>query len=234
MTPAVVVSCEHAGCTVPAAYRRLFDSPKARAALRSHRGWDPGAERIARRLARRLGVTPYLHYETRLLVDPNRSIGHPHSLSEYSRRLTGEEVRTLIDEVYRPHRARIEKAVDAMVRQRGRCLHLAIHTFTPVLDGVVRGADVAFLYDPARWWERTLAADLAGALRHLDPELRVRRNYPYRGTSDGLTTSLRRRFADFAYAGVEIEVNQALEGDRKGSRRVDRAVDEVVRQVEDL
>jgi hypothetical protein len=36
----------------------------------------------------------------------------------------------------------------------------------------------------------------------------VRRNYPYRGWSDGLTTALRRRFAERAYVGIELEVNQ--------------------------
>jgi hypothetical protein len=36
----------------------------------------------------------------------------------------------------------------------------------------------------------------------------VRRNYPYRGYADGLTTYLRRRYARHGYIGVEIEVNQ--------------------------
>ena len=40
----------------------------------------------------------------------------------------------------------------------------------------------------------------------------MRRNYPYRGSSDGLTTTLRGLFADPDYLGIEIEVNQALVG----------------------
>jgi hypothetical protein len=36
----------------------------------------------------------------------------------------------------------------------------------------------------------------------------VRLNYPYRGSSDGLTTHLRRLHRDSDYAGVELEVNQ--------------------------
>jgi hypothetical protein len=46
------------------------------------------------------------------------------------------------------------------------------------------------------------------------PELVLRRNYPYRGTSDGLVTYLRRRHGDRAYAGVELEVNQKHVGGR--------------------
>ena len=51
-------------------------------------------------------------------------------------------------------------------------------------------------------WKASLAA--------LDPGLRVRRNYPYSGKDDGLTSHLRRRFAQSDYVGIELEVNQAL------------------------
>jgi hypothetical protein len=40
------------------------------------------------------------------------------------------------------------------------------------------------------------------------PGLRLRRNQPYRGRSDGLASLLRSRHADTAYAGIELEVNQ--------------------------
>ena len=41
-------------------------------------------------------------------------------------------------------------------------------------------------------------------------ELRVRRNYPYAGKGDGLTSYLRRRFPPGAYVGIELEVNQSI------------------------
>jgi hypothetical protein len=40
------------------------------------------------------------------------------------------------------------------------------------------------------------------------PEMRVRRNYPYLGKTDGLTTYLRRQFPAEQYLGIELEVNQ--------------------------
>jgi hypothetical protein len=40
------------------------------------------------------------------------------------------------------------------------------------------------------------------------PGLRLRRNQPYRGRSDGLASLLRSRHPDAAYAGIELEVNQ--------------------------
>jgi hypothetical protein len=37
--------------------------------------------------------------------------------------------------------------------------------------------------------------------------MKVRFNYPYKGTSDGLTTTLRKKFGP-QYVGIEIEINQ--------------------------
>ena len=44
----------------------------------------------------------------------------------------------------------------------------------------------------------------------LAPELRVRRNYPYAGKGDGLTSHLRVRFTPGDYVGIELEVNQGI------------------------
>jgi len=44
----------------------------------------------------------------------------------------------------------------------------------------------------------------------LAPQLRVRRNYPYAGKGDGLTSHLRAHFAQSDYVGIELEVNQAI------------------------
>jgi predicted N-formylglutamate amidohydrolase len=100
-------------------------------------------------------------------------------------------------------------------RDGGRAvLHVSSHSFTPVLHGEVRNCDLGFLYDPARPGEVRFIDAWYGAVRAAAPELVLRRNYPYRGTSDGLVTHLRRRHADRAYAGVELELNQKHVGSR--------------------
>jgi hypothetical protein len=53
----------------------------------------------------------------------------------------------------------------------------------------------------ARWKESLVA---------LASDLRVRRNYPYAGKGDGLTSQLRLRFAPSDYVGIELEVNQGI------------------------
>jgi len=87
-------------------------------------------------------------------------------------------------------------------------IHISSHSFTPVLDGKARNADIGLLYDPARHGEVALCERWKNALTALAPHLKVRRNYPYAGKGDGLTRHLRRRYSPRVYVGVELEINQ--------------------------
>lgn len=204
----IVVSCEHAGHRVPAAYRALFRGHSD--VLKSHRGWDPGALELARAVAVACHAPLLANTTTRLLVECNRSIGHAQLFSEFTRDLDTAEHLRLLATAYYPHRRAIDVAVRRALRAHKRAVHIAMHTFTPVLNGKRRSADIGLLYDPRRPFEVEVADALAKRLRAEMPKLRLRRNYPYRGWTDGLTTTLRGRFPASRYAGIEIEVNQAL------------------------
>jgi predicted N-formylglutamate amidohydrolase len=202
----VIVSCEHGGNRIPARFAPLF-AGHARA-LASHHGFDPGAAPLARRLARAVDAPLHLHRLSRLLVDPNRSLGHPRLFSERTRALPERERKRILARCWHPHRRAVEASVASALRRGERVLHLSVHSFTPRLAGRSRDCDVGLLYDPARPRERELCARWQALLRELAPGLRVRRNHPYRGDADGLTTHLRRCFADPRYAGIELEVSQ--------------------------
>ncbi len=202
----VLVSCEHGGHEVPAAWAGLFGDHAE--LLRTHRGWDAGAIDVARDLAAALDAPLFVATTTRLLIDLNRSIGHHQLHSELTRALPRHARRAIAAEHYRPHRGAIEAAVAAAIDGGARVLHIASHSFTPELNGVLRQADIAWLYAPRRAGERAFAACWRAALQARRPDLRLRRNYPYRGTGDGLTALLRTRHADDRYVGVELEVNQ--------------------------
>lgn len=202
----LLVTCEHGGNRVPAPYRGLFRG--ADRLLASHAGHDIGALGLARVLAGRLQAT--LHYSTvtRLLVDLNRSPGHRDWFSRFTRPLPEDTREQIVRRYYAPYRDGVMTAVaDALSRGRP-VIHYSAHSFTPVFRGEVRNADIGLLYDPARAAERTLCVELAATLR--DAGYRVRRNYPYRGSADGLTTTLRRRSGDAPYCGIELELNQAI------------------------
>ena len=202
----VVVSCEHGGRDVPRAYAELFSGLGD--LLDSHRGWDPGSLQFGRQLARALDAPLHASTTTRLLVDLNRSIGHRQLFSEITRQLSRAERDCIVASHYRPHRDRVEGEIARRIAGGSAVVHIASHSFTPVLHGVLRRADVAWLYDPRRHGESALAQRWMAQLAQRAPYLQLRRNYPYQGRGDGLTALLRKRFEGEAYRGIELEVNQ--------------------------
>lgn len=199
----LVLSCEHGGNAVPAPWRGLARG--RRRLLASHRGQDAGAAELALALGRRLGAVPWIHRATRLLVDVNRSLDHPAVFSELTAGLSARERARLIATLWRPHRARVEAAVRDALRRVPLLCHVGVHSFTPVLAGRRRPMHVGLLYDPARERESLLARRWKDRLAVLAPRLVVRRNAPYRGDSDGLTTTLRGELGA-RYLGLELEV----------------------------
>lgn len=203
-----VISCEHGGNLVPDPYRSLFRGYGE--LLDSHRGWDPGALVMANELAAARHAPLVTSTVTRLLVDLNRSIGHRQLFSEATRGAPAHTRAQIVGQHYTPYRDRIERLVVQAVSQGHRVVHISSHSFTPELHGIVRTADVGLLYDPGRSGEAQLCARWKDALAVQDRDLRVRRNYPYAGKGDGLTSHLRRRFGQCDYVGIELEVNQCI------------------------
>lgn len=220
---ALLLTCEHGGARIPRPYQHLFQSRAARRALDGHRGCDLGALSVARRLSRTLGAPLRASTVSRLLVDLNRSVGHPRLWSEFSRCLDLEERERLLSRYYFPHRDGVESWIEAHRRRGQRVLHVGVHSFAPRIEGHLRTADVGLLYDPERRAERLVCREWKRALADVDPALRVRRNYPYLGKSDGLVTHLRRVFDESQYVGIELELNQALLSTRAGLERASRA-----------
>ena len=198
-------TCEHGGRGVPAEYGALFAG--ADAVLESHRGWDPGALAVFEALAPALADAAFAATTTRLLVDLNRSLHHPGVFSEFTRPLPGEARREIAARWWRPWRDAVRGQVATWRATGYRVRHFSVHSFTPALDGKVRNADIGLLYDPARRREREWCRRWRELLQGRG--WRVRLNYPYRGTADGHTTALRRLFPS-GYAGIELELNQAL------------------------
>lgn len=176
--------------------------------LESHRGRDQGALEMAEELAARFGAPLFPATVSRLLIDLNRSLHHPSVFSELTWKLPEAERQRIVERHYRPHRDRVEAEIRGLVEAGATVVHLAVHSFTPVRRGVVREADVSLLYDPRRPGEKRFCDAWAAAMASARPDLRIRRNYPFKGISDGFTTYLRKRFPATRYLGIEIESNQ--------------------------
>jgi len=215
----LVLSCEHGGNRVPPRYRRLFATRKSQNALRGHRGHDIGALHLARTLSGRLGAPLVYSTVTRLLVECNRSVRHPQLFSEFSAALDGREREEVLQAYYFTHREQVHAAIRKEIEAGRSTLHVAVHTFTPRLRGQTRRVDIGLLYDPQRPTERCVGARWKATLLALQPGLTVRRNYPYHGRADGLTTALRRFHGPESYIGIELETNQALLTGNPGRRK---------------
>ena len=203
---------------MPATFKKVVPAD----VLKTHRAYDIGAVQVFRKLVR--FAKPEFCCEakfSRLFVDLNRTITNKSAFSDYYKVLenrdkaAAEKAKVQATAYWKEYREKIESFVGSAVSSAGNkgatIVHLGIHSFTPVLNGKVRNTDIGVLYDPARPQERAYAQVIKDEIKRLYPAMKVRFNYPYKGTSDGLTTTLRKKFGE-RYAGIEIEINQKFFG----------------------
>lgn len=201
MKQSVFLTCEHAGNKIPGSYEFFFTG--AEEDLKSHKGWDPGALEAARELSHRLSLPLRYTEWSRLLIEANRSPDAQDLFSQYTSTLPDETKQRIINEYYVPYRSDVEKKLSLLAEDHV-IIHLSIHSFTPEKDGEKRDADIGILFDPERKTEIKVADQLAESINGWN----LKFNYPYKGTADGFTTYLRKRFPNEKYAGLEIELNQ--------------------------
>jgi predicted N-formylglutamate amidohydrolase len=220
-----VITCEHGGNSIPGAFASLFFDAEAQHALNSHRGWDPGALALFDRLE---PLADFSNAATvsRLLVELNRSLFHHNLFSKFTKGLSDQDRTLVLEKYYTPYRQKVQAAIKQLIEEGHVVYHLSIHSFTPVLDGVVRNADIGLLYDPLRRLENDLCNQWKNIFLRLIPEVRIRFNYPYKGTDDGFTTHLRKQFPD-NYAGIEFELNQEWANDDQAYSIIYRSVKEL-------
>ena len=204
----LILTCEHASNKLPAAFKKAVPAE----VLRTHRAYDIGALAVFRKLVK--FAKPEFYCEgkySRLFVDLNRTLTNKSAFSEYydaleaSDKSAAEKAKAQATAYWQEYRAAIDKFVKANAKKE--IIHLGIHSFTPVLNGKVRNTDIGILYDPSRPQECAYANVIKAEIKRLYPAMKVRFNYPYKGTSDGLTTTLRKKFGP-QYVGIEIEINQ--------------------------
>ncbi len=228
----VFVTCEHASAAIP---RELGDLGLSKGVLASHRAFDLGALGVARLLAKGLRAPLYVGKWSRLVVDLNRSQDHKQVVV---RRLDGKpvpgnqlnrgEVTWRLAKYWSPFRTEAQTDI-VNAAAHAPVLHLSVHSFVPKLKGVDRRNDIGLLHDPDRPFEIIFCALLKAMLARSD--LRVRRNFPYFGNTDGFASHLRSVLPVMSYLGLEIECNQRAVADKAGEKRVAGALKQALRDV---
>lgn len=213
----LMLTCEHASNKLPAAFKKAVPAE----VLETHRAYDIGACAVFSKLVK--FAKPEFYCEgkfSRLFVDLNRTITNKSAFSDYYGKLEARDkasvakIKAQATAYWMEYREKIKKFVAKNIgslrqaqRPEAAIVHLGIHSFTPVLNGQTRNTDIGILYDPSRPVERKYAQVIKKEINRLYPHMKVRFNYPYKGTSDGLTTTLRKKFGP-RYVGIEIEMNQ--------------------------
>lgn len=176
----LVLICEHAGRTIPAALGDLGLNPTD---MGTHIAYDIGAEDVARHMAQRLDAPLLLQRYSRLVIDPNRPFHAPDCIPEISdgvlvpgnQGLSEAARRCRQEEIHAPFHAAISDLLDARAAAARPTLLVTVHSFTPVLAGARREMEVGLLFNR----DSRLALALKERLAELAPRATVALNAPY-------------------------------------------------------
>jgi predicted N-formylglutamate amidohydrolase len=218
----VVVACDHASPRIP---RSLEGLGVPEAAMQRHIAWDIGAANVARRLAEALEVTAVLAGYSRLVIDCNRHIEDPTSIVSES---DGQVVPGNADlspaarelrarACFWPYHEALEAALQALCNGPRVPALLAIHSFTPSMNGKARPWHCGVLWDQ----DPRIAVPLIAALRE-EEGLVVGDNEPYSGRHPADYT-IDQHAEERGWPHVCVEIRQDLiAGDPGASGWADR------------
>ncbi|MCD7098161.1 N-formylglutamate amidohydrolase [Stenotrophomonas sp. MMGLT7] len=208
---------DHAGQRVP---RSLAQLGLPQAELDRHIGWDIGIAGVTAELARLLDAWAITQTYSRLVIDCNRPLDAPSSIPPLS---DGTEIagnlglapaarQARIDEIFLPYHRRIAAELERRRAAGQPTLLVAMHSFTPRMDGRDRPWHAGVLYqrDPR------LAHAVRDGLR-ADPALVVGDNQPY-SVSDATDYAIPVYGERLGLAHVELEIRQDLIADGAGQR----------------
>lgn len=228
-TAAVLLLCDHAGRRVPEELDRLGLSDEA---LARHIGWDIGAADMTRELARLLDAPALMNHMSRLVIDPNRRPGTPTSMPEISDGcvVPGNQdlsIETQVDRTVRwflPYHRAVARRIAEFRRAGTVPVIVAIHSFTPRMNGVDRPWQVGVLWRG----DRRLSAAVLAALEARG-DLVVGDNQPYSGVREfGFTVQFHAQRTRLPH--IMFEVRQDEIADRDNAERYARILYESLRE----
>ncbi len=185
--PRYVLIVDHASNAMPAHMAGLGLAQEDRT---RHIAWDIGAAQVASLLSARLDAPAFLAGYSRLIIDCNRPLGVPTSIPTVSDRTTvpanqavdAAEAAARADAFFWPYHNAVAATLDRLMEAGEVPVLVAVHSFTPVMDGFARPWQLGLLWEH----DGRLVAPLRAACEALRPGICVGDNEPYaiRGPSD--------------------------------------------------
>ena len=225
-TSPILLVCDHASRYFPATLGTLGLDPVA---LRCHLALDIGAGALTGRLANTLSVTAVLCQYSRLVVDCNRQLMDPGAFLEFgdgiivagNRNLHPEEKKARADEIYWPYHNAVASQVERLQAAGRPPIFVAVHSFTPVLNGESRPWEMGVLWDTDRMTAGIFVHDLREAGFHVGD------NEPYSGKSpQDFTIDHHAEAIGLPHVGIEIR--QDLIDDDEGIQEIGKVLQQII------
>jgi predicted N-formylglutamate amidohydrolase len=148
----VLISCDHGGRQVP---NCLDNLGLDQIYLDRHIAYDIGARQVSKILSHKFDAPLLVANYSRLVVDLNRHFDDPTQVPEVSDHIhipgnTGisqEHRQQRIDELFTPYHQQFTVMVDTLIARFERPIILAVHSFTPQIQGVDRPWEFGVLWD---------------------------------------------------------------------------------------
>jgi N-formylglutamate amidohydrolase len=203
-----IITCEHGGNRIPAPYRRLFRGQ--RALLDSHRGYDPGSLVMSKALASAFAAPLVASTVSRLLIDLNRSIGHPQLFSTVTRAAPAQTRAQIVEQHYRPYRMQVERLIwQAVARGASRDPHFVAQLYRGAgWQGARRRC--GFALPPRSAWGGRGVRPLEGNAGGIGSGTSRTPQLPLCRKRRRVNLALACALAQCHYVGIELEVNQGI------------------------
>ncbi|MFQ5635377.1 MAG: N-formylglutamate amidohydrolase [Gammaproteobacteria bacterium] len=211
--PALLV-CDHATNLVPA---RLDQLGVSGVDLTTHFALDVGAADVTRALSAIMGLPAVLSGYSRLVVDCNRHLDDSTAfalcvediLVPGNQGLTHADRQARADALYWPYHRAIRDQLTALEAHAPAPALIAVHSFTPMLNGEPRPWDIGILWDKDPRIPVPMLEALAG-----EPGIVVGDNEPYSGKHPhDFTVDYHAEEAGLPHVSIEIRQDLVASGD---------------------
>lgn len=227
----ILLVCDHASDRFPKSLGDMGLDPFAR---RCHLAIDIGAGALTESLAESLGVTAVMQNYSRLIVDCNRQLMDPGAFLEYgdgilvpgNRNLHRADKELRADALYWPYHRAIEEQIERLSNAGPAPAFVAIHSFTPVLNGESRAFQIGVLWDKD---ERLRHIFLEG---FREAGYYVGDNEPYSGKAPQDFT-IDHHAEPIGLPHIGIEIRQDLLRNKKGVAQIARVMHKIIKSIPD-
>lgn len=178
----VVIACDHASRRIPKSLGTLGLSAKSR---KENLAWDHGTKDIGLYLSKKLGATAVIAGYSRIVIDLNRGLDSPDLIRAMAvsgptpvpgnKDVSAAARRQRIKEIHTPYHDTVAKQVDRFLKRGVPPLFLAIHSLTPVMNGVRRPWHLCLMWNK----EEKLAKKFIANVKKQNPGMKIGENVPY-------------------------------------------------------